>query len=259
MDHSPDALPDLTPPTESQSVAATSEGEEPSSICYPNWKPMPLPPHDLIDIEKLADDIKKRWFKADYRGGFLYDETGKVNSPIDNKGLFVVDPVTRTRLEDSYIELKIMWAYLDWIVDDAMVNNGSTSENSAWLRQLFDSVKEDYQAVADEFKTVVGEERKKLGLSDFPAWVDQFQAHETRADKRDNDDGEGSQSAPSGAQGDLHDVEGVHPGVISEPPDSHASLDWELSTQPQLDENTPLISHIANEAIHTYCCGCCTS
>lgn len=78
---------------------------------------MPLPLHDLVDFEEVEEEIKKEWFKASYPSGFLYDETGTVSQPIDSKGLLIVDPETRTRLEDAFIEYKIMWHYEMWISD----------------------------------------------------------------------------------------------------------------------------------------------
>lgn len=84
-----------------------SEVEEPQAICYPDWTPPPFSSNDLVDIEKLAEEIKKKSFKTDNRDGVLYDETGRVNLPVDAKEVLEVDLVSRTRIEDIFSEFTI--------------------------------------------------------------------------------------------------------------------------------------------------------
>ena len=52
-------------------------------------------------------------FKKNDDGGPLYDETGKVNLSTDEKGILILDPVSRTRLLDTMFENNIFSADSD--------------------------------------------------------------------------------------------------------------------------------------------------
>lgn len=57
-------------------------------------------------------------FKKDNEeGNVLYNETGKVDLPIDGKGILVLDPVARTRIIDSQMEEMIFLQYCHWILE----------------------------------------------------------------------------------------------------------------------------------------------
>lgn len=83
------------------------------------WKgiyPPVLPPPDFFDLEEEEKRINERMFKKDdINENYLYDETGEVTLPVDDKGILILDPVSRTRLIDAQMEPEILFRYLEWI------------------------------------------------------------------------------------------------------------------------------------------------
>ena len=101
-------------------------------------------------------------FKKNNDDGPLYDETGKVDLPTDEKDILILDPVSRTRLLDTMFENYIFSEYCDWIYSalmDATACNGK--QRGSWLEGLYKVVFEDNASASVEFSLVVDEERKR--------------------------------------------------------------------------------------------------
>lgn len=74
-------------------------------------------------------------FKKDNaRDNYLYDETGKVTLPVDEDGILILDPVSRTRIIGARMEEYIGGEYNDWIgsaIDEAEELGANQSEGWA--------------------------------------------------------------------------------------------------------------------------------
>lgn len=233
-------------------------------MCYPDWKPPSFQPNDLVDPEHLDRMINKNYFKADNPWCDLHDETGEIKLPVNDKGILIIDPVSRFRITDAYLE---HWANIThklWIEqtirDATTAGDKSTSD---WLHDLLDNVLEDWKEVRHKCFVIRNEERLKRGLSDWNTYVDWLHGpdgpvavvhreavHNERSDKTDSD----SSPSPSPTQS-TSVLSELNPTVPSL--QTHSN---QISPQHhEADENTPTIPGVEDESDSVYCCGCCTS
>lgn len=126
-----------------------------------------LPPPNFFDIEEEVEELKIL-FKKDNIGNPLYDETGKANLPVDEKGVLILDPESRTRLVDVMMEWNILYDYRSWINSaTGKARELGDKQTVDWLRGLKQSLDEDWNVAYGEWNIVTDEERKKRGLTDW--------------------------------------------------------------------------------------------
>lgn len=102
----------------------------------------------------------------------LYDETGLVNLPADDKGILILDPESRTKMVDVEVELDVLYEYMAWMTSAAKEEGMDEGSKKEWLEGLREAVNEDLGEVFDEWHKVVDEERKKRGLTDrYTHWA----------------------------------------------------------------------------------------
>lgn len=147
--------------TTSSSPLSTDEYKPVPAKQWEGIYPPVLPPADFFDLAEEAKDLKDM-FKKNNDDGPLYDETGKVDLPTDEKDILILDPVSRTRLLDTMFENYIFSEYCDWIYSalmDATACNGK--QRGSWLEGLYKVVFEDNASASVKFSLVVDEERKR--------------------------------------------------------------------------------------------------
>ena len=124
----------------------------------------------MFVLEEIEDSIKYMFKNDDPCSNPFYDETSIIKLPVDEKGILIIDPVTRTTMIDIAAENSILYSYLEWIED----NESAASLNP---RRVIVAVRtkevtmEDKQAAAKEGNLVVDEERKKRGLTTWQSSV----------------------------------------------------------------------------------------
>ena len=86
----------------------------------------------------------------------------------------ILDPVSRYRIEDIYLNDYVMLAYKEWVrearVQALEKEKKSTEEahrikDSVWLNSLLIEAQLDSDEMEQEFDTVMDQERKKTGFN----------------------------------------------------------------------------------------------
>lgn len=156
--------------------------------------PPVIPPPDFFDLEEEENNIKKEMFKKNNTGSPLYDETGKVKLPVDEKGILILDPESRTRIIDVHVEAYMLSVYSEWIRSATDVAEEQGWEQTVdWLHGLKRAVDKDFDTVDEDHRIIVNEERKKRGLSDYEThqrwWCSTVRGQgENRWDEEQQDD-----------------------------------------------------------------------
>lgn len=125
-----------------------------------------LPPSDFFDLEAEAEKLKDMFKYDNSLKNPLYDETGLVNLPVDDKGNLILDPESRTKMVDVEVELDVLYEYMAWMGSAAKEEGMGEEGKKKWLEGLREAVNEDLGEVFDEWHEVVDEERSKRGLTD---------------------------------------------------------------------------------------------
>lgn len=184
--------------------------------------PPVLPPPDFFDLDLEAEKLKDMFKATNSLKNPLYDETGLVDLPTDDKGILILDPESKTRMVDVEVELDCLYEYLDWITS---ASGAVDEEGRKWMEGLRREVDGDMGEVFDEWHAVVDEERRKRGLTDrWTHWA-HFKGQERKGEGangewvikkvvQENEGEKGGEKAPPvvGVEG-VRNVEGV-----SEPP-----------------------------------------
>ena len=132
---------------------------------HPIYPPL-LPSPDFFDLELEAEKLKDMFKATNSLKNPLYDETGLVKLPTDDKGVLILDPESKTRMIDVEVELDCLYEYLGWIGSAKKEIEDGGREGKEWLEGLRREVDMDMGEVFDEGHAVVDEERRKRGLTD---------------------------------------------------------------------------------------------
>lgn len=162
----------------------SSRQPPPPTSTMPIYPPL-LPPPDFFDLELEAEKLKDMFKVTNSLKNPLFDETGLVNLPIDERGVLILDPESKTRMVDVEVELDCLYEYLDWIgsAKKALRNE----ESKQWLEGLRKEVDRDMGEVFDEWHAVVDEERRKSGLTDrWTHWA-HFKGQERKGEGTDGE------------------------------------------------------------------------
>ena len=155
------SLPVSRPPSPVDSD--TLESKQAQSKQWTGIYPPILPPPDIFDLDFIKEDLKTM-FKKNNTAGVLHDETGLVNLPVNEKGILILDPVSRYRIEDVLLENMIFFDYTIWI-ETLEFMHPDPELCWEWIAGLKEAVEEDGLETARACAAILEDERDKRGLT----------------------------------------------------------------------------------------------